>query len=1062
MKKIVLMLCLLGFLAPARAQHAVEGRVVAARDLLPLPGATVRLTSRPGAVLTNAEGRFHLPAAAAGDTLLVSFLGYVPRRLPLPATAGPLEIALQENAQALQEVVVSTGYQRLPRERATGSFTQLDEATLNRQVGTDILSRLEAVAGGVTVDRSGIQQQLMVRGLSTINGSQAPLIVVDNFPYEGDIANLNPNDVASITILKDAAAASIWGARAGNGVIVITTKKGRFHQPLAATLHLNVTRSARPDLSYLQPMRATDYIDVEQFLFEQGYFEGLSGGYGQPVLSPVVELLFQQQNGTLPAGEVAARLNALRSADVREDYKKYIYQPALKQQYALDLQSGSEVLAWHLSGGYDRNIDQLDARYNRLNLRFDNTLRPARHLTLTTGAAYTQSESTGGRPGYGQIGYGEHFVLPYTRFADEAGNPLPFPKDYQQAFKDTAGGGHLLDWNYYPLEDYKHVQDETGLQDVTANAGLAYDWPQGLRTEVRYQYERQQTSQRLLQDAQSYAARHLVNLFSQRDPETGTFSYPIPRGGMLDLRSSLLVAQHLRAQLSFDHTWNRHALTALAGAELRQARTTGYSSRRYGYNPAKLTSGRVDYAVPYPDFVTGYAQYIPDLNGEEARLSRFVSQFANAAYTYHDRYTLSLSARRDASNLFGLHTNDKWNPLWSAGLGWELSREPFYHQAWLPYLKLRSTYGFSGNTNPAFTAVSTIAYVVTSPYTQLPYARFATYANPDLTWETVRMWNTGLDFGTKNSRLSGSLEYYRKKAFDLFALYPVDYTTGVGDQVVRNVATITGQGADLTLASTNLQGALGWTSQLNWSFNQDRVRDYYLGTPAPYQLVSPGSRVPGVEGKPVYALYSYKWAGLDPQTGAPQGYVNGEVSQDYNAIVYGDLAMGDLVYHGSALPTAYGSLGNTFTWKGFSLTAAISWKLGYYFRAPSISYPALFDGAGGHADFARRWQKPGDEQLTHVPALAYPGSSARDAFYSGSGVLVEKGDHVRLQYLTAAYDLVPTHPGKSTFTRLQLYLSGSHLGILWRANRLGLDPDQYKYNALPEPASLSLGVRASL
>ncbi|GAB3832880.1 hypothetical protein GCM10028895_51200 [Pontibacter rugosus] len=183
-------------------------------------------------------------------------------------------------------MVVSTGYQRIPQERATGSFAQVSEATLQEQVSTDILSRLEAVASGVSVDRSRLTPELMVRGLSTINGPATPLIVVDNFPYEGDIGNLNPNDVESITVLKDAAAASIWGARAGNGVIVITTKKGRFNQPLTVGFNSSVSVSQEPDLSYLQQMKASDFIDVEQFLFEKGYYRGQLASSGRPVLSP--------------------------------------------------------------------------------------------------------------------------------------------------------------------------------------------------------------------------------------------------------------------------------------------------------------------------------------------------------------------------------------------------------------------------------------------------------------------------------------------------------------------------------------------------------------------------------------------------------------------------------------------------------------------------------------------------------------------------------------------------------------------------------------------------------
>lgn len=1062
MKKLFLLFCLLGPCLATLAQQPVSGRVLAAADNTPLPGATVKVKDSATGVLTDENGYFTLPSVPDNAVLQVSFLGFTPREVSLSLPLDkPLVIALTAASQDLQEVVVSTGYQEIPRERATGSFVHVDKATLQEQVGPDVLSRLEAVANGVTVSRAGLSPQLMVRGLSTINGPKAPLVVVDNFPYEGDISNINPNDVESITILKDAAAASIWGARAGNGVIVITTKKGRYNQPLTASVHANASLSPRPDLDYLPQMASSDFIDAEKFLFEKGYYNSQLSSSSRPAVSPVVALLEQRRNGTLTPAEADARIHALRNIDVRDDYNRHIYRPSVQQQYALSLSSGSRQLAWLLSAGYDRSKDHLDAGYSRLNLRLQNILRLHKNLTLTAGTYYTQSEATSGRQGYGRIGKAGQYLYPYARFADEAGNPLPIVKDFNQAFKDTAGGGRLLDWNYYPLLEHRHSRTTTTLQDVTGNLKLEYTWRHGLGAAATYQYERQQTTGRQLNDAQSYVARDLVNRFTQLDPATGAVRHIIPAGGILDQSASLLESQNLRGQLNYERSWDKHALSALAGAEIRHARTTGSHSRLYGFNPDKLTTGTVDYTTPYPDFISGQPLYVPDVNGLDDRLNRFVSQFANAAYTYRDRYTLSLSARRDASNLFGLHTNDRWNPLWSAGLGWELSREAFYKLSLPPYLKLRATYGFSGNTDPAFTAVPTITYLVASPFTQSTYARFATYANPDLTWETVGTWNIGLDFASKNNRLSGSLEYYRKKAHNLFALYPIDYTMGVGDQVIRNVASIRGTGMDILLNSINIDGAFRWTTQLNFSTNREEVTDYYLGDPLAYNLVTTGHLITGVVDKPVYAIYSYRWAGLDPQTGDPQGYLDGEVSKDYMGIVYGKGNPEELVYHGSALPTVFGSMGNTFSWKGFSLTARISWKLGYYFRANSINYSTLYSNWGGHTDFARRWQQPGDEQHTHVPSMVYPGNSTRDVFYAGSEVLVERGDHIRLQYLTASYTFPGARATPKTLSSLQVYANLSNPGILWRANSRGIDPDHYQVNALPAPASLALGLKAN-
>ncbi|GAB3832876.1 hypothetical protein GCM10028895_51190 [Pontibacter rugosus] len=334
-------------------------------------------------------------------------------------------------------------------------------------------------------------------------------------------------------------------------------------------------------------------------------------------------------------------------------------------------------MAWNLSAGYDRNQSPLDASYSRATLRLNHTLRPTKSLTLTTSAAYARQESTSGKPGYGQVAPGANDLFPYARLADEAGNPLPLVRDYRQAYKDTAGGGRLLDWNYYPLTDYRHTPETSALQDVLLHAGLHYTWQHGLSAEVRYQHQRQHTEGRLLQDEDSYYARNLVNRYTQLDPATGTWHYRVPPGGILDVSGSLLASHNLRGQLNFDRTWKSHSLAVIAGTELRDTRTTGQASRLYGYDEEILTFGSVDHTTPYPDFVSGRTSFIPDRRDVDETLSRFVSQYANAAYTFREKYTLTASARRDASNLFGLHTNDLWNPLWSAGLGWDISRESF-------------------------------------------------------------------------------------------------------------------------------------------------------------------------------------------------------------------------------------------------------------------------------------------------------------------------------------------------------------------------------------------------
>lgn len=1065
MKKVLLIFCLLCLsLTGSAQQQLVSGKVIASKDSTALPGATVVLKGTGNGITTGTDGTFTLSGVPDKGILFVSFLGYTSREVEINTPLSQhLVIALQENSSSLQEVIVSTGYQDIPQERATGSFAQVSSARLNEQVSTDVLSRLEAVANGLTVDRGTNSGGIMIRGLSTIQGPKAPLIVVDNFPYEGDINNLNPNDIENITLLKDAAAASIWGARAGNGVIVITTKKSRYNQPLRLEFNSNVTLADAPSLAGIRQMSTSDFIDVEQMLFGRGYYNSQINSTARPALTPVIEILIQKANGTLSEQEADARINHLRQVDVRDEFSRYMYQRTLNQQYSLNLRGGSASNAWLVAGGYDRNMNELAAGYNRVNLRFQNTLRPVKNLELATGIYLTQSRRTSGKPGYGDVSMVPGRLLyPYASFADEAGTPLAVMKDYRQSFKNETGNGRLLDWNYYPLEDYRHNRTGTELRDILANFGLRYQLPLGLEADLKYQFQHQETTTESLQGEHSYGARDLVNRFTQINPASGAVTHIIPRGGILDISNGFTESHNARGQLNFNRAWDSHSFAALAGGEVRSTNITGKSNRLYGYNEDILTFGKVDYVNRYPSIINGSLAFIPDNTFVSDKLNRFVSLFGNAAYTYKGRYTLSASARQDASNLFGVRANDRWTPLWSSGLGWDISGEPFYKLAFLPFLKLRATYGFSGNVNQNLAAVTTMSYRTSlSAQTLSPTATFSNYANPELTWETAGMFNTGLDFRLKNDVLSGSLEYYRKIGTDLFGRELIDYTSGIGSSVVRNAASMKGNGFDVELnAGIVNTTSFSWTAHLNASYYKDEVTKYYLSSTRGSSFVGSVPAISGQEGKPVYGIYSYRWAGLDPSTGAPQGYLNGEASTDYAALTGPSVLLDDLTYHGSALPTYFGSVGSTVSYRNFSLTARVSYKMGYFFRRRSINYGSLFANSQGHADFANRWQQPGDEALTDVPALYYPVASVRESFYAGAETLVERGDHIRFQYVTASYELRKANWARLPFERAQTYLNVSNLGLIWTANRQGLDPD---YNlssfALPPSRAYALGFK---
>jgi hypothetical protein len=505
-------------------------------------------------------------------------------------------------------------------------------------------------------------------------------------------------------------------------------------------------------------------------------------------------------------------------------------------------------------------------------------------------------------------------------------------------------------------------------------------------------------------------------------------------------------------------------VSAIAGAELRNATTSSNVNRLYGYNSDLSIFQNVDYTTQYPNYVNGNYDFIPGNTDVDKQQTRYVSEFANIAYSYNSKYTVSLSGRRDASNLFGVNINNDWNPFWSAGASWNISEEPFYKVDFLPYLKLRATYGSSGNIDPGMVAATTISYAGTNPFTKTPFAYFQNYYNPDLKWETSKMLNIGLDFRAMANRISGSVEYYQKRGSDLFGTAILDYTGGISSQVIKNVADMKGNGVDLELHSLNLTGAFKWSTTLNFSIYHDQVTQYYLNSLQGSNFITSNTNVTisGLPGKPVYSVFAYKSAGLDPQTGDPRGYINGQVSEDYNALTGTGTQVGDLRYFGSALPTKFGSFINNFNYMNFGLDIGIVYKFGYYFRRNSINYSNLYEFWQGDPDYAKRWQKPGDELKTNVPSMVYPEDNNRDNFYSGSDVLVDKGDNIRLQFVNLSYDFSKFLKKNPPIKTLQLYLNVSNLGLIWAANKDHIDPDYYNslYSTKP-PKTFTLGVRAS-
>lgn len=1056
-RRLLLLLMFLPLLSIAR-QAILHGKVVN-EEQRPV-AATIQLLRTGARVITDAQGDFHISGWRPTDTLLITAAGFASLKIPVSAEAA-WKIQLTREIKELDEVQVNTGYQRLPRERSTGSFAFVDSALYNQQVGTDALSRLAFITNGLANNNAAIRNRsslvpasgLSIRGINTLSPSIAdPLIVVDNFPYTGDLNNINPNDIESITVLKDAPAASIWGVKSANGVIVITTKKGRYEQPVRVSLTSNTSITPIPDLFSVPVIGTSDIIDLEEFLFSKNYRFADTLSLDQPAFTEVYEILFKKRRGLITEEQARQQIDALRGRDVRREYEKYFYSTAINQQYSLSLQGGTKQSNWLLSVGHDRNMDMLSSPYTRTTLRSSNSWKLFKGFELTTAVDYAQSSAANGKPSV--INFTSQALPPYTLFADESGNPLPLYNRYRKTFLDTVGAGKLLDWTYYPLTDYKHVNTRSTGQNLNFNLGINYKVDPYLTLDVKARYQRQTNNTKTLSGIGGFETRDIINSLTQVNRSTGVVSYPIPIGGIFFEKDAMELAQDIRTQLQYQRQWGIHQLVMMTGGQLSEVKGSFKQQELFGYNQELLTYVPVDYVNNYASLFGGVG---PIQNKAEFGKTnrRTVSLYGNLAYTLAGRYTFSASARRDASNLFGLKTNDRWNPLWSTGVSWNIAKESFYRLKVLNALKLRATYGATGNVDPSRVAVSTFRYTgLLNSFLQEPYMQIENAYNPTLRWEKTKMLNVALEFGLFNNRITGSVERYYKYTSDLYDRVPIDPTTGLNSlsALVMNVAELNGFGWDIHLKTVNINRAVTWTTDFIVNNTGNKIRKRYFA-PTAVQVAEGLS----IEGYSTYAYFAYAWAGLDPLTGDPQGYLNKEVSKNYTALLVPTYPFEDLQYIGSVAPTWFGSVGNTVSYKGFSLSVRILYKLGYYFNRGSINYATLISQKAGHADYYKRWQQPGDELTTQVPSFIYPASVVRDRFYSASSVLATRGDHIRLQYINLSYDW--RLPRGGALKALQFYCNVNNVGLLWRANKYGLDPETFKQ---PQPSSTySFGLRAS-
>jgi hypothetical protein len=568
----------------------------------------------------------------------------------------------------------------------------------------------------------------------------------------------------------------------------------------------------------------------------------------------------------------------------------------------------------------------------------------------------------------------------------------------------------------------------------------------GLEAGVYVQKEISENMREDIYDRNSYLVRDLVNKYTQ--VYTTGINRPIPWANISDRRGNKYTTDNLRYILTYKKKWEGQTeLNVMAGRDEITTKGKLFTERIYGQN------NKIDYLSVYPMYYFPLLKMsIPFYDSENLTKVSYLSNYVNGKFQWKGKYYFSASYRSDQSSLFGTATNDEKIPLRSVGAGWVISAEPFYTNGWLPFLKLRASYGTSGNTPHNVTAIQTFSNAGNNQNGN-PMIDFNNPPLPSLKWEKVKTLNIGFNIQAAGDRIEATVDWYSKKGIDLIGYRSVDPTAGV-PSITGNVAAMASRNLDVILETKNIIREFQWRTGLLFSFVRERVT-HAEDKPQPAWMYCDLGRFTVVPNRPLYGIYSFPFERLNT-SGEPMG--PGE-NKDYATMLLRS-GFDSLFYHGRSSPSAFGSLTNEFRWKQLSLNVMLLYKFGYYFRRKSVNYYSIFDGTSqGSSDFARRWQKPGDENITTVPAFPVTNDLNRDLFYNYSTPLVERADHIRLQNIHLGFDLERNALKKLGLRMANIYCNYSNVGIIWRANNYKIDPD--KLSGYPQPAIFTIGVRGT-
>ncbi|WP_232279817.1 SusC/RagA family TonB-linked outer membrane protein [Sphingobacterium spiritivorum] len=1068
-------------------QKVITGRVVDQRGQ-PLSGVTVTELETNNSTATNNDGAYRLTLRNNNATLQFNLLGFGTIRRK--ATDNVLNVSLTPSDIGMDEVVV-TGFQKLDKRKFTGSVSQVDKNVIDRSGAIDVSRMLQGAAAGVSVQNTsgtfGSTPKIRIRGNSSISANQEPLYVINGVPitspsnvavsqlYSGDpasvlgsaIAGLNAQDIEDIVILKDGAATALYGTRAANGVISITTKSGAYNQRninFSTALSLGI----KPNIKNFNLMNSQEEMGLYKQMYDMGY---LSNANWPTYTGAYTETYKQLALRNINLDQAYAELN--KSTMANTDWFDVLFRNNVVQEHSLSFNGGSDKNTYYLSGSYAHDDGQaIGYNMDRFTVDARNVFNITSKLKLDVNLNWSYRDQF--TPGtynstttYSDISR-QFEINPFLYAMNTSRTMYPYNEDGSYKYYTE----NLAPFNI--IEELKENFTQVKSQDIKLNIRPSYQITKALRYDLTLSLRKTNNSyDHTVTERSNVANAYRVdyndvlrgqNTLLYQDPAdpNGYKETILPRGGFLYARSNWGKNLYIRNQLNFNKKWSKHAVDALAGMEISSDRIDRQYTKGIGYlyyggkiiSPSKLA---MIHSVNTDDRV-----YIESFENENR-----TGYYANVQYSFLERYNIEAGGRMDASNMFGRMTRSKFLPNYSVGVSWNIDREDFFKKGAISetvdYLKLRGSYALRGNAYQS-SPLRSAAFINKTRLDAQNSDIGVNVSSPELynlNWEKDYIKNVGLEFGLFD-KLTFVGEYYDRKNKDLIATINVAQEEGFETKTV-NFASMTNRGVDLTIGIKNILNKedLKWDANFIYGY----VKNNVIGGELESSLLTQITRSNGypLNGKPYEGLYAFRFAGLN-EDGRPTFWKG---DQRVTGIIASEKDRSLIEYMGTRQPLGTGSLSNSVQYKGFEFRIFITYAYGHKVFMSPIAARSYDDSGSKSADLNYRWQTIGDENYTNVPGLlstiqrTYLGtvSNIDEVAYNRSNFRVADASVIRLNEVMVSYELGRLINKKYPFVKnARIILSGNNLYYKASDKLRGVDPELLLTGgtSLPNPRSYSL------